>query len=396
MEKASLLAEKSNLRIILIMKIGVITIQKSPSYGACLQSFALWKYITSKGAECEIIDLHRPTHVDFKHSDRFLPMRQETFTFKLKVLTKLLKFKDRLLGKILVSPFEKKIKQFNEKIKFSKVYRGVDDLYANPPSYDLYVTGSDQVWNPQQAYCIEPYFLTFVNNGGKKISYAASIGLKDLLPEEKAKFALWLESYDAIGVREKSAQRLIASFMNKSTVQVLDPTFLLDKESWQKEAVFPTVEKPYILLFSLFTPPNILNFAKRIAEESNKQLIVLAPNKKEVIKGGLLVNDAGPREFLGYFCQADVVITDSFHGTVFSIIMGAGNFFSYIAPNNRRGSRIVDLLKLFQVEDHLLSPELKETVFDLQSHKIDVNALTARIGRERAKSKEFLANYIHE
>lgn len=378
------------------MKIGIITIHKSPSYGACLQSFALWKYISSEGVDCEIIDLHRPTHIDFKKSDRFLPMRQEHLTFKVKVLTELFKLKDRLLAKIHLSPLEKKYNQFNEEIKYSKVYKGVDELYANPPSYDLYVTGSDQVWNPQQAYCIEPYFLTFVNNGGKKISYAASIGLKDLLSEEKEKFAQWLESYDAIGVREKSAQELLTSFMNKPTTLVLDPTFLLDKESWQKEAVFPTVEKPYILLFSLFTPPNILNFAKRIAKESNKQLIVLAPNKKEVIEGGLLVNDAGPREFLGYFCQADMVITDSFHGTVFSMIMEAGNFFSYIAPNNRRGSRIVDLLSLFQLEDHLLSPELKETAIELQSHQIDLSILKERIKEERAKSISFLANYIHE
>ncbi len=378
------------------MKIGIITIHKSPSYGACLQSFALWKYISSEGVDCEIIDLHRPTHIDFKKSDHFLPMRQEHLTFKVKVLTELFKLKDRLLAKVHLSPLEKKYNQFNEEIKYSKVYKGVDELYANPPSYDLYVTGSDQVWNPQQAYCIEPYFLTFVNNGGKKISYAASIGLKDLLSEEKEKFAQWLESYDAIGVREKSAQELLTSFMNKPTTLVLDPTFLLDKESWQKEAVFPTVEKPYILLFSLFTPPNILNFAKRIAKESNKQLIVLAPNKKEVIEGGLLVNDAGPREFLGYFCQADMVITDSFHGTVFSMIMEAGNFFSYIAPNNRRGSRIVDLLSLFQLEDHLLSPELKETAIELQSHQIDLSILKERIKEERAKSISFLANYIHE
>ena len=378
------------------MKIGIITIHKSPSYGACLQSFALWKYISSEGVDCEIIDLHRPTHIDFKKSDRFLPMRQEHLTFKVKVLTELFKLKDKLLAKVHLSPLEKKYNQFNEEIKYSKVYKGVDELYANPPSYDLYVTGSDQVWNPQQAYCIEPYFLTFVNNGGKKISYAASIGLKDLLSEEKEKFAQWLESYDAIGVREKSAQELLTSFMNKPTTLVLDPTFLLDKESWLKESVLPAVNDSYILLFSLFTPSNILNFAKRIAEESDKRLIILAPNRKEIGNGGILVNDAGPREVLGYFYQADMVITDSFHGTVFSMIMEAGNFFSYIAPNNRRGSRIVDLLSLFQLEDHLLSPELKETAIELQSHQIDLSILKERIKEERAKSISFLANYIHE
>ena len=88
------------------MKIGIITIHKSPSYGACLQSFALWKYISSEGVDCEIIDLHRPTHIDFKKSDRFLPMRQEHLTFKVKVLTELFKLKDKLLAKVHLSPLE--------------------------------------------------------------------------------------------------------------------------------------------------------------------------------------------------------------------------------------------------------------------------------------------------
>lgn len=378
------------------MKIGIVTIHNSPSYGACLQSFALWKYISSHGSDCEIIDVHRPTHSDYKASTHYLPMRQKPVSFKTRVLAEILKWRERLFKTMRYSPLEEKFNQFNEKIKYSRAFRGLDDLYAAPPSYDLYVTGSDQVWNPQQAYCIEPYFLTFVNNGGKKISYAASIGIDDILPEEKVKFAQWLGSYDAIGVREKSAQDLIATFLDKPTTLVLDPTFLLDKECWRKEAILPREGSPYVLLFSLSNTAKIINFAKRIAEESKKHLVVLAPDKKDIAEGYTLVSDAGPREFLGYFRQADIVITDSFHGTVFSVIMEAGNFFSYISPRNKRGSRIVDMLRLFRLEDHLLSSELTETASDLQSRKIDVAALDSRIEEECRKSKMFLDGFIHE
>lgn len=99
---------------------------------------------------------------------------------------------------------ESKFQDFNSQIRLSKPYRGIDELYRNPPEYDVYITGSDQVWNPTQNYCLEPYFLTFVKNkNARKISYASSIGIDQLLPKEKKDFKRWLSSYNSISVREK-------------------------------------------------------------------------------------------------------------------------------------------------------------------------------------------------
>lgn len=127
-----------------------------------------------------------------------------------------------------------KFDEFNKGLNLSRPYWGIDELYATPPCYDIYMTGSDQVWNPTQPYCLEPYFLTFVPKGKKKISYASSIGVTELLENEKQDFRRWLSSYDAISVREHQAKELLASFIEKPVVQVADPTFLLDSGFWKK------------------------------------------------------------------------------------------------------------------------------------------------------------------
>lgn len=140
------------------------------------------------------------------------------------------------------------MKTFNSEISLSKPYRSIDELYANPPKYDLYITGSDQVWNPTQNYCLEPYFLTFVAEGqGKKISYASSIGINDLTIKEKSLFKKWLSSYDAISIREKQGKVLLQSFINRDIKQVPDPTFLLSMDFWREMAIRPQFNEKYIL-----------------------------------------------------------------------------------------------------------------------------------------------------
>lgn len=144
------------------MKAGIITIHNSPNYGACLQSFALWKYITGQGVDCEIIDLYRPYQKEYIPGRKFVPMRKQKH-----ILPDTIKHAiKRLIGrnkepKYFSDSAKEKFKQFNAPIKLSGTYRGIDELYANPPLYDLYISGSDQVWNPSQPYCMEPYFLTF-------------------------------------------------------------------------------------------------------------------------------------------------------------------------------------------------------------------------------------------
>ena len=379
--------------------IGIITIHNSPNYGACLQSYALYKYLEDKGGNVEIIDLYRPNaYEDYVPSKRYTCSRPVKLSLKQRAIKKfksILGIKERKTS-LYNSIAKKKFDAFNASIKLSRPYRSIEDLYANPPEYDLYISGSDQLWNPTQAYCLEPYFLTFVPNGkGEKISFATSLGITELRDNEKSNFKKWLEQYDGISVREHQAKELLSSFVDKEIEQVADPTFLILPNAWRSVAVLPNMEQPYILLFTLSHNPTMLEYAKKLSATSGKSLIVLGqiqplPEEDEY----LAVTDAGPREFIGYIQQAEMVLTDSFHCTVFSLLLGTHNFYTYIAPTNHRGSRIMDLLNTFGLQHHLLDCSLCQSWEELDKNTINRKEVMSVIKKESIRSQAFLDKYI--
>lgn len=379
-------------------KIGIITIHNSPNYGACLQSFALYEYIRQKGYDVYVIDLHRPCNIDYIESSKYKPNRYrfETLNQKCKRLIKkmlpVLKRgrKDRLNENPSFQCFTDNFASFNNQIKLTCPFRCIDELYSNPPKFDTYITGSDQVWNPTQEYCIEPYFLSFVKSG-RKISYASSIGIEELTELEKRQFKQWLSSYDAISVREETAQKTLSEITGSQIERVSDPTFLLDSSFWHNLAVKPE-KQDYILLFTLSYNIELTEYALKIAKESNKELICL--NKQPKDSRLIQIVDVSPEEWLGYIENAHLVITDSFHCTLFSILLECKNFYTYIAPWNDRGSRIKDLLKLLLLSDHLLSIERDRSYDCLVNKKIDYSVVNAIIEQERNKSREFLLKSI--
>ena len=267
----------------------------------------------------------------------------------------------------------------------------MDSLYDNPPEYDVYITGSDQVWNPAMPYSIEPYFLTFVNNGGRKISYASSVGLSSLLPEEKRKYRIWLSSYDFISVRELTGANLLQHVVGKNIQQVCDPTILLSKEQWERQKKPITIKKKYILLFSLFYDKEAIDSCLNLAEESGYELVYLSvkhplgDNSKYIV-----VTDAGPGEWLSYLQSAELVITNSFHGTVFSIILHTKNFYSYVMKGSKNGSRIVDLLKIFGMDSHLIEKFPLPSFNELMGNSIDYQMVENILERERNRSVDYL------
>ena len=240
------------------------------------------------------------------------------------------------------------------------------------------------------------FFLTFVPNGGKKISYATSIGITDLTDEEKRKFKDWLSSYDAISVREFQAKKLLESFITDHVIcQVPDPTFLLDVEDWKRLAVNPNIKGKYILLFTLQWSPVLVEYCKRLNAESGLQLVVLTQIQPQYTDGGYIpVTDAGPKEFIGYIANAEMVITNSFHCTVFSIITGANNFYTYIAPSNNLGSRITDLLDIFSLDNHLLSSDLSANYTELASRTINHSQIRQTIEKEKLQGVDFISKHI--
>ena len=373
-----------------MQKVGIITIQRSSNYGACLQCYALYKYIEGLGYDCEIIDLHRPgvKHQNYRSSRRFKPSR---YSVK-KVVTERIK---KLCGKTVEHKYPRsairmdKMHGFNNRMKYSQTYVSPDELYANPPVYDIYISGSDQLWNPTMNYCVEPYFLTFAPKGSKKVSYATSIGVADLQEKEKQNYKVWLSDYTSISVRERTAQSLLSSFVDSHIEQVLDPSFLLSKDEWLNISVLPQISKPYILLFTLEYSNSLLEYAKKLKEESGLELVYLCWRQPVDSFGKYIVErDAGIEEFLGYIQHASLVITNSFHGTVFSLILEASNFYTYVG-NSKRSSRIVDMLTTLSLSNHVLS-DLHLSYKVLSSLSIDHQKTQSLLQESINKSRAFI------
>ncbi len=376
-------------------KIGIVTIHNSPNYGACLQAFALYEYIRQCGADCEIIDVHRPVHKDYVYERKYKSYRNNPFTLRKKAR----KVVAHLLGRSPTSEFfspvaRLRFEDFNRQIKYSQVYNKLSALEKDPPLYDVYISGSDQLWNPAQPYCLKPYFLTFAPQGSVKISYATSIGLTELSLKEKLDFKKYLETYSAISVRETQAKELLDSFMEgKDVVRVADPTFLLDVDYWKDIAVCPGVSGKYMAVFLLQRNESLVNYALQLSKESGMKLVLL--KNRGVARDGVLVdNDLGPKEFLGYLAGASMVLTDSFHCTVFSLLMGAENFYTYISPTSKRGSRIVDLLHTFSLENHLLPIDFSSSYATLAAQGIDRDSILRIVNQEKKRSREFLDKWI--
>ena len=248
-------------------KVRIITVQKAPNFGACLQAYALYKYLVDLGYDCKIIDLYRPVHKEFVYTEGFDPfvalpemslykkMRynlRPLKTFLLRVLGKDADYNFNKRYKIELEEASKRFFSFNNLMEYTEPYYSIQQLYDTPPEADFYITGSDQLWNPTQKYALEPFFLTFVKNGGKKISFATSIGVTDIPERVTKKFKEWLSTYDYISLREKAAVDFVSTLVDKTIYKIADPTFLLNKSQWSNLASYKEeVKEDYIFLFTL-------------------------------------------------------------------------------------------------------------------------------------------------
>ena len=380
-------------------KIGIITIHKSTSYGACLQAHALWKYLQLKGYECEIIDLYRNIHKGYIPSKKYTIFEKPFLGNTEKRTSLLSKIYHKITKRILDHIYHKddnikktRFEEFNTLAHYSQPYKGIDLLYENPPKYDIYITGSDQVWNPTIGIPLEPYFLTFTESSNK-IAYASSFGISNLNDKYKTMFKPWLAKYKAISCRETDGAQIIKDILNKNVPICLDPTLLIGAEYWNSISISPSYQKPYLLLFFLKgISKNMLKYCSNMAKANNLQLIILGRASLPIALKYYVVANAGPKEFIGWIKNANAVITDSFHGTVLSIIYNKP-FITLM--NRRRGAdRFHSLLSMLSLEDRIADSSEKEKIAALLSAPVDYSKANAIIEQEKAKSMDFLRN-IH-
>ena len=381
--------------------VGIITIQNIKNYGACLQSFALWYYINSLEYNCEIINLLTPAHKGYKKSKNFHTYEKKIGFIKrcyrnLRALANKIKeyyicFSEKNLLKNKNLNFER----FNSQIKFSTLYKNADALYQNPPQYDIYITGSDQVWNPTLGFELEAYFLTFAPQNAKRIAYAPSIARNDLPPQFKSKYINWLKQYQHLSIREKSGQQIIESLLDLKIPVVLDPTFLLSPDEWEKQMSNINESGKFILCFTL-SNNNLIEYAYQLSQEAQLPLVIISTYNLYKIKGAITILNAGPSELISYIYKAEMVLTDSFHGTALSIQL-AKNFFSYKQKNKNNvpdiSDRVQTIINLFNLNKHIIT-DYQKSYETLSRIQYDRYKLDKQIEVEREKSQNYLKHSL--
>ena len=340
------------------MKCGILTYHQIPNFGAVLQAYSLCAEIQKLGYECDIIDYQCSNII----KRELIPPR---YSNPIKALA----------YRIFIEPHQKKKIQECRKFAqnfYSKHKYTRDNICEANKEYDLFISGSDMIWNLNINGGDTSFFLDFTETGKGRISYGSSVG-GNWTEEQQDKLQSYLKQYDYISVREKDTCKVITEKLGISCSTVCDPTMLLNAAEWDKFTK-PVEERGYVLVY--FPYKEILAAASRYAEEKHKKLIILGtvyPWKAHHYKSVY-----SPQEWMSYIKYADAVFTDSYHGLLFSL------YFNRPVWTNNRNNRLANLLD----ELHLKNCYI-ENDRDFQN-QIDFESCNKSIERKRKNSLQYL------
>lgn len=331
--------------------IGIITIHKINNYGSVLQAYALQKICEGLGYKVEIIDYNYPNtfHTSNKYEMLEDLRSNEPLWIKLVYAFALLKQHQG------ISSFVSKYEHLTH-----KQYNYPTELEKDIPYYDIYVTGSDQLWNPRYSNGDPAFMLHFAPDKALKISYAASIGTNNIPKELIPLYKKLLDRYAHISVRENSGAEVIKKVINKDVSVVLDPTLLLNREQWNQIASPKRqFKKKYILCYFLNYTFNAFPYVDKLAEYMQKQTgyeivrVARPPHKLGIPHTHYRVG-ASPEEFLALVRDAEMILTTSFHGTAFAVNYGKP-VFTVVQDKNASDSRQVSLMHNLGLNAQVLS-----------------------------------------
>lgn len=328
------------------INIGILTEHRARNYGSVLQNYAFVKILnkSSKG-RVNTID-YRPYFIE----NSFGIFNIDLFQKARKSLKELLRFFLITLYKAPANILrEKRFRKFrNQRLQLSenfyKTFSNLDDAIN---SYDVVFIGSDQVWNTDitDGFC-PGYFGDFTNYQGILASYAASIGKSQIDLEQ---FKKRLCNFDALSVRESSAKMMLDNLTEKNIEVVLDPTLLIENSEWIELVGKPLLKQDYIFVYLLEINNKIIDIVNEFSKVKNMPIVFFDVKKRYNCKS-FSRYASGPEEFLTYLYYSKYVITNSFHGTVFSIIYEK-QFISI--PHSTKSSRAIDLLTKLELTDRI-------------------------------------------
>jgi hypothetical protein len=361
------------------MKYGILTFHRALNYGAVLQAWALQRKISMNGCSCAVLDYNSK---QMKSYTAAINMFEKPKTLK-SYISAIYKSPFRLVRKIRFSNFVKKYLHITSTLNSQRL----KGCYGN---YDGVIVGSDQVWNDYLTGFDKAYFLDFIE-GKKKISYAASFGFAQIPNNLKNDYRNLLDSFTAISVREKTGAEIIEELLDRKADICIDPTLLLDDKDWMYFIKKQKREK-YILIYSINKNINLFECAIRLSQEKNLKLYYICNDMCDIHKLSGIKNvkhllSPNPVEFLNLIYHAEYIFTNSFHGTVFSIIFQK-EFYCETNYGEHQNHRINELIENLSIKDHIIcSDKINETTINwLEVEK--------KLKNDREKSEQYLIDVL--
>lgn len=365
------------------MKVLLITIVDNINFGTYLQAFSTVKKLSEYGCEVRVVDYIRPYLSSCQVAKSYLSNSHMSWPLRIAYCVSYLSLFPLMLWHL---------KRFLIKnVSLTRRYTSYSDFLRHPETADLYLTGSDQVWNTKHNSGIDDFFF-WKGIEGRKASYGASIGLNSFTDEEKPLIKELLSSYESVSVRESFGVSVLENIGIKSC-QVLDPTLLITGDEWlemSKKSSFRKTEN-YLLIYGV--EPERSDFvyeqARNIAKENGLKTYLICPSFKfkRRCRVDRIINFSTVEDFLAIMGNADYIVACSFHGTAFAI-----NFnkqFISISPSHFN-TRVNSLLKLLNIEYcYVDSPRSYN-----QLPSVDYEKVNQLLDMERSKSNSYIRSIL--
>lgn len=383
------------------MKIGIVTFVKCDNYGAELQAYALQWKLNQLGYDAELIDLQKIEKDLASNVSSILPAIKNRFkVYGWKAPYEIVKLVvDVIQRKITAKQNEKNaiekhnlfLNFFNNFIRHSNRYYTIEDIrQAIDLPYDVYIAGSDQIWNYMHNDNLDVYFLEFAKKyDARRISYAASISAASIPAKYQNEYKKLLGNIQFLSVRELQGAKLIKELTGQEAEVVLDPTLLITSEEWLKNvAKNPLKGEKYVLVYTLSGSKYIHELCENVAKRLGCKVVNMKINFRKDDAGKMTdLFELGPQEWVGLISGAAYVITDSFHGTAFSINFNKP-FTTLVNPVSNMNSRVLSILNITGLEDRIIydngTGEMPKTL------SVDFTEANKNIECWRTKSLSFI------
>lgn len=384
-------------------KVGIVSCYFKNNYGSMLQAYATKKILDNNNIPNETINIDN--NVDFKKGKRKYYISQ-LFNFKfIKSKFGMIKLKlDKKIVKDLgnnIAIRTKKYNEFRKEFNLSKnvsTYKELGQMAEE--KYSDIIVGSDQLWLPVNVVA-DYYTLNWVPEEINKISYATSFGVSSVPSKYNDKYNYFLNRIDHVSIREDTGVKLAKELSNLDAKLVCDPTILLTKDEWEEVAAKDRIiEDKYILCYFLGSNIEHRKFAERLKEKTGYKIVSLNHADEYVKYSDVFADitpyDIGPKEWINLIKNAEYVCTDSFHGTVFSLIYNKIFFnFRRYSSNAKAStnSRLDSLLNIVGISnERILSGD--ENLDKVLDYKIDYSYVNKKLDDFRKNSKEWLLNAL--